>query len=69
MSRSKRIIDKEIIALFTEGYNSVKKLTFGELTTNILKHSKNGNVISIYESYRNIKMFKNGKLIKTIDLQ
>lgn len=69
MSRSKRIIDKEIIALFTEGYNSVKKITFGELTTSILKHSKNGNVISIYESYRNIKMFKNGKLIKTIDLQ
>lgn len=69
MNRSKYIIDKEVIALFTEGYNTIKRLSFGEMTTTILKHSKNGNTISIYESYHNIKMFKNGKIIKTINLQ
>lgn len=66
MSRSKEIIiQREIVTLFSEGYNSYKKLTFGDdLSVHILKHNSNGNRIVIKETYKEMLLYKNKKLIK-----
>lgn len=65
MSRSKEIIiQREIVTLFSEGYNSYKKMTFGDLSVHILKHNSNGNKIVIKETYKEMLLYKNKKLIK-----
>lgn len=63
------ILQAEIFSLKVDGYNFLLKEDYGDETEYHFKHENNKNLISIVANSRFlfIKIFKNGKIRKTIN--